>query len=251
MRGRCCALPCRTSRTPDEPVGPTVERAAPPVRPPRRCSRLSTRQSEALDGRADPDLLARARAVGGRAGERLRLSGEHTVVALVGSTGSGKSTLFNALSGAELSPAGVRRPTTAKAHACVWGVEGATAARAVARRPAPADRLAARCRGRGPAGARRSRPARPARPRLHCARPPTRGRPAGRDGRPARLGGRPAEVRRRSAARPLSAPARRARERDRRAAEPDRHAQPRSPPPSALQTCADWSRATGCAGSRS
>ncbi|MGZ4608666.1 MAG: GTPase, partial [Actinomycetes bacterium] len=48
-----------------------------------------------------------------------------TVVALAGSTGSGKSSLFNALAGAELSPVGVRRPTTSKAHACVWGAEGA------------------------------------------------------------------------------------------------------------------------------
>ena len=80
---------------------------------------------EALDGRADPKALTRARSVRGRAGERLLLSGEHTVVALAGSTGSGKSSLFNALSGADLSPVSVRRPTTAKAHACVWGVEGA------------------------------------------------------------------------------------------------------------------------------
>jgi GTP-binding protein EngB required for normal cell division len=80
---------------------------------------------EALHGRADPKTLARARSVRARAGERVLLSGAHTVVALAGSTGSGKSSLFNALSGADLSPAGVRRPTTAKAHACVWGVEGA------------------------------------------------------------------------------------------------------------------------------
>jgi GTP-binding protein EngB required for normal cell division len=81
---------------------------------------------EVLDGRADPKVLERALAVGSRAGERLRLSGEHTVVALAGSTGSGKSSLFNALAGEDLSPVGVRRPTTSKAHACVWGAEGAT-----------------------------------------------------------------------------------------------------------------------------
>lgn len=81
---------------------------------------------EALDGRADPALLDRAGAVSARAGERLRLSGEHTVVALAGSTGSGKSSLFNALVGADVSPVGVRRPTTAKAHASVWGSEAAT-----------------------------------------------------------------------------------------------------------------------------
>jgi GTP-binding protein EngB required for normal cell division len=80
---------------------------------------------EALEGRADPGLLRRAAGVSTRAGERLRLSGEHTVVALAGSTGSGKSSLFNALAGAELSTVGLRRPTTARAHACVWGAEGA------------------------------------------------------------------------------------------------------------------------------
>jgi predicted GTPase len=81
---------------------------------------------EALEGRvADPAVLDRARAVSTRAGERLRLSGEHTVVALAGSTGSGKSSLFNVLSGEVFSPVGVRRPTTAQAYASVWGSEGA------------------------------------------------------------------------------------------------------------------------------
>jgi GTP-binding protein EngB required for normal cell division len=80
---------------------------------------------EALDGRASTAVLRRARKVSDRAGERLRLSGEHTVVALAGSTGSGKSSLFNALSGGDHSPVGVRRPTTSKAHASVWGSEGA------------------------------------------------------------------------------------------------------------------------------
>ncbi len=57
-------------------------------------------------------LLDDAEAVLKRAGERLRLSGNHTVVALAGGTGSGKSTLFNALSGATFSPPGVTRPMT-------------------------------------------------------------------------------------------------------------------------------------------
>ena len=70
-------------------------------------------------------LLDDADAVLKRAGERLRLSGNHTVVALAGGTGSGKSTLFNALSGATFSPPGVTRPTTRHVHACVWGMQGA------------------------------------------------------------------------------------------------------------------------------
>ncbi|WP_113701038.1 GTP-binding protein [Nonomuraea lactucae] len=77
-------------------------------------------------GRLEPKLLAEASTLLTRAGERLKLSSEHTVVALAGGTGSGKSSLFNAVSGLELSPTGVRRPTTARTHACVWGLDGAT-----------------------------------------------------------------------------------------------------------------------------
>ncbi|MBM2616776.1 50S ribosome-binding GTPase [Actinoplanes sp. LDG1-06] len=68
----------------------------------------------------DSDLVA-AHTLVERAGNRLSLSRDHTVVALAGSTGSGKSSLFNALARLKLSPVGVRRPTTGVAHACVWG----------------------------------------------------------------------------------------------------------------------------------
>ena len=70
-------------------------------------------------------LLDEAELVLKRAGERLRLSSNHTVIALAGGTGSGKSTLFNALSGATFSPPGVTRPMTRHVHACVWGMQGA------------------------------------------------------------------------------------------------------------------------------
>jgi len=69
--------------------------------------------------------LRPARYVARRASERLALSANHTVVALAGATGSGKSSLFNAIAGLELSAVGVRRPTTGSPHACVWGPEGA------------------------------------------------------------------------------------------------------------------------------
>jgi GTP-binding protein EngB required for normal cell division len=59
-----------------------------------------------------------------RAGERLRLSSSHTVVALAGGTGSGKSSLFNKIAGADFSTVGVTRPVTRDVHACVWGVSG-------------------------------------------------------------------------------------------------------------------------------
>src|SRR5690242_9846702 len=68
----------------------------------------------------DSDLVA-AHTLVERAGSRLALSQDHAVVALAGSTGSGKSSLFNALARLKLSPVGVRRPTTGVAHACVWG----------------------------------------------------------------------------------------------------------------------------------
>ncbi|MEV0896996.1 GTPase [Actinoplanes sp. NPDC049802] len=68
----------------------------------------------------DSDLVA-AHTLVERAGNRLSLSLDHTVVALAGSTGSGKSSLFNALARFKLSQVGVRRPTTGTAHACVWG----------------------------------------------------------------------------------------------------------------------------------
>nr|BFE82267.1 hypothetical protein GCM10020093_048680 [Planobispora longispora] len=76
-------------------------------------------------GRVDPKLLTESGQLLLRAGDRLKLSSDHTVVALAGGTGSGKSSLFNSVSGLDLSPTGVRRPTTARTHACVWGLEGA------------------------------------------------------------------------------------------------------------------------------
>lgn len=70
-------------------------------------------------------VLSQAHRVAQRAAERLRLSATHTVVALAGSTGSGKSSLFNALTGLELSRVGYLRPTTSVAKACTWGPKGA------------------------------------------------------------------------------------------------------------------------------
>ncbi|HHW84065.1 MAG TPA: ATP-binding protein [Actinomycetales bacterium] len=52
---------------------------------------------------------------------RRELVGEHTVVALVGGTGSGKSSLFNALTHSDLAEVGVLRPTTRRPAACTWG----------------------------------------------------------------------------------------------------------------------------------
>jgi GTP-binding protein EngB required for normal cell division len=73
------------------------------------------------EGRLDAELVAPADAVVAKAGARLGLGVEATVVALAGPTGAGKSSLFNALAGSELTPVGRRRPTTSAAASAVWG----------------------------------------------------------------------------------------------------------------------------------
>ena len=83
------------------------------------------RASEAARGRLDDPVVDRADATVERVSRRLGLTAGHTVVAIAGATGSGKSSTFNALAGVELAPVGVRRPTTSWATACVWGKEGA------------------------------------------------------------------------------------------------------------------------------
>jgi hypothetical protein len=77
-------------------------------------------------GRLDDALVDEGQEVVDRASSRLRLAADHTVIAIAGATGSGKSSTFNALTGLELSAVGVRRPTTSWATACVWGTHGAT-----------------------------------------------------------------------------------------------------------------------------
>lgn len=84
-----------------------------------------TQAVTASRGRIDDDIIAPAEMLTGRAAERLTLSGEHTIVALAGATGSGKSSLFNSLTDLELAGVGVRRPTTSWALACSWGPDGA------------------------------------------------------------------------------------------------------------------------------
>ncbi|MEW1809119.1 GTPase [Pseudarthrobacter phenanthrenivorans] len=62
-----------------------------------------------------------------RASSRRSLSADHTVVGFFGATGSGKSSLFNAVSGAEIATAAARRPTTSEPLAGVWGAAGSEA----------------------------------------------------------------------------------------------------------------------------
>lgn len=74
--------------------------------------------------RLDPEVSARVAGSVARVRERLALGVDHTIVALVGGTGSGKSSLFNAICGLDFADVGVKRPTTSKVTACVWGEGG-------------------------------------------------------------------------------------------------------------------------------
>jgi GTP-binding protein EngB required for normal cell division len=90
----------------------------------RDLDRRLTALAEAVQvaaGRLEPETVEIARAVTEKAGARLGLGIETTVVALAGPTGVGKSLLFNSLSGAELAAVGRRRPTTSEGRAAAWG----------------------------------------------------------------------------------------------------------------------------------
>ncbi|OPC82900.1 hypothetical protein B4N89_19905 [Embleya scabrispora] len=69
--------------------------------------------------------LAAAEDLLGHAETRLATAGRHTVVALAGATGGGKSSLFNVLTGLRLADTGMRRPTTRTTLACAWDPDGA------------------------------------------------------------------------------------------------------------------------------
>lgn len=58
------------------------------------------------------------------ASSRRKLSAEHTVVGFFGATGSGKTSLFNAVVGEDLGASSPRRPTTSSPLAAIWGVAG-------------------------------------------------------------------------------------------------------------------------------
>jgi GTPase Era involved in 16S rRNA processing len=96
----------------------------------REASRLGSRlealnDARELAGGVVPDeALDDVLQVLERASSRRSLSSDHTVVGFFGATGSGKSSLFNAVSGAEIATAAARRPTTSEPLAGVWGAEG-------------------------------------------------------------------------------------------------------------------------------
>ena len=65
------------------------------------------------------DILEPARSLVERAGQRRLIAPGVQVVALLGATGSGKSSLFNAICGAQLARTAVTRPTTSRPLAAV------------------------------------------------------------------------------------------------------------------------------------
>ncbi|EWT06458.1 ABC transporter, partial [Intrasporangium chromatireducens Q5-1] len=73
----------------------------------------------------DRDAVEAARRVIDKVEERTTIAGDHTVVALAGATGSGKSSLFNAIVGADVARIGARRPTTSRPTAAVFGTSDA------------------------------------------------------------------------------------------------------------------------------
>lgn len=78
---------------------------------------------ELCRGRSSDEVVGAASDVVKRAGERIAISGDHTVVAIGGATGSGKSATFNALTGTQLAKSGVTRPTTSDPMGVAWGSE--------------------------------------------------------------------------------------------------------------------------------
>ena len=80
--------------------------------------------TDIAEGRLDAAVVQQARQTLDRAGQRRALSADHTVVGFFGATGSGKSSLFNAVVGQELARTAARRPTTSAPLAAVWGDEG-------------------------------------------------------------------------------------------------------------------------------
>ncbi|MGB8386248.1 MAG: GTPase [Dermatophilaceae bacterium] len=73
----------------------------------------------------DAAAVASAHRLVEKVAKRTSIVGSHTVAALAGATGSGKSSIFNALVGSPVAAIGARRPTTSTPTAAVWGSEPA------------------------------------------------------------------------------------------------------------------------------
>lgn len=76
------------------------------------------------EGRVPETVLLDATETLERLSQRRELSTEHTVIGFFGATGSGKSTLFNAIAGQNIALSAPTRPTTSTVQAAIWEAEG-------------------------------------------------------------------------------------------------------------------------------
>ena len=76
------------------------------------------------EGRVPETVLLTAAETLERLSQRRELSTEHTVIGFFGATGSGKSTLFNAIAGQNIALSAPTRPTTSTVQAAIWEAEG-------------------------------------------------------------------------------------------------------------------------------
>ncbi|WP_049354569.1 GTPase [Rothia mucilaginosa] len=76
------------------------------------------------EGRVPETVLLDAAETLERLSQRRELSTEHTVIGFFGATGSGKSTLFNAIAGQNIAISAPTRPTTSTVQAAIWEAEG-------------------------------------------------------------------------------------------------------------------------------
>ena len=76
------------------------------------------------EGRVPETVLLDAAATLERLSQRRELSTEHTVIGFFGATGSGKSTLFNAIAGQNIALSAPTRPTTSTVQAAIWEADG-------------------------------------------------------------------------------------------------------------------------------
>ena len=76
------------------------------------------------EGRVPETVLLDASETLERLSQRRELSTEHTVIGFFGATGSGKSTLFNAIAGQNIALSAPTRPTTSTVQAAIWEAEG-------------------------------------------------------------------------------------------------------------------------------
>ena len=124
------AVPTTAAQTTTAPIAaaPTTSSASRVLT--GRLARLETLLKE-TDNRLSDFTAQEADRILRRVHERIALSPDHVVTAIAGATGSGKSSLFNALIRFDLAPVGAIRPTTTTGLACVWDPAHAEASTAL------------------------------------------------------------------------------------------------------------------------